>query len=188
MARSCWLEPMKIITLNLNGIRSAARKGFFKWLARTAGRRGVRAGAEGAGRRPRRAEMRAPGGFRGYFHHAEKKGYSGVGLYCRREPDRVVEGIGNREVDAEGRYLRADFGPLSVISVYLPSGSAGAHRQAGQVPVHGPFLPASEEARGGGPRNPAVRRLEHRAQGDRSQELARQPEELGLPAGGARSG
>ena len=119
---------MRIITLNLNGIRSAARKDFFRWMARQ--RADVLCVQElKAQAADLSEEMRAPGGFRGYFHHAGKKGYSGVGLYCRRAPDRVVEGIGRRDIDAEGRYLRADFGALSVISVYLPSGSAGAHRQ-----------------------------------------------------------
>jgi exodeoxyribonuclease-3 len=85
--------------------------------------------------------MRGPGSFKGYFHHAEKKGYSGVGLYCRREPDRVIEGVGIRDVDSEGRYLRADFGPLSVISVYLPSGSAGARRQQAKFRFMDHFFP-----------------------------------------------
>ncbi len=119
---------MRIITLNLNGIRSAGRKDFFKWMTRQ--RADVVCVQElKAQAADLSAGMRGPGSFKGYFHHAEKKGYSGVGLYCRREPDRVVEGIGRRDIDAEGRYLRADFGPLSVISVYLPSGSAGEHRQ-----------------------------------------------------------
>jgi exodeoxyribonuclease-3 len=86
-------------------------------------------------------EMREPGSFNGYFHPAEKKGYSGVGLYCRREPDRVIEGVGRRDIDAEGRYLRADFGPLSVISVYLPSGSAGEHRQQAKFRFMDHFFP-----------------------------------------------
>ena len=120
---------MKIITLNLNGIRSAARKGFFKWVTRQRADlvcvQELKAQAADLS-----GEIRAPGSFRGYFHHAEKKGYSGVGLYCRREPDRVIEGVGIRDVDREGRCLRADFGRLSVISVYLPSGSSGPHRQA----------------------------------------------------------
>jgi exodeoxyribonuclease-3 len=120
---------VKIITLNLNGIRSAARKGFFKWLPRQ--RADVvcvqELKAQSGDLAP---EMRDPKGYQGFFHFAEKKGYSGVGLYCRREPDRIEEGLGNRDIDHEGRYLRADFGPLSVISVYLPSGSAGPHRQA----------------------------------------------------------
>jgi exodeoxyribonuclease-3 len=114
--------------LNLNGIRSAERKDFFKWMTRQ--RADVVCVQElKAQATDLSAATRGPGRFKGYFHHAEKKGYSGVGLYCRREPDRVVEGIGRRDIDAEGRYLRTDFGPLSVISVYLPSGSAGAHRQ-----------------------------------------------------------
>ena len=162
---------MRIITLNLNGIRSAARKDFLPWLTRTRADvvcvQELKAQAGDLDDR-----MRAPGGFRGYFHHAEKKGYSGVGLYCRREPDRVVEGLGNREADAEGRYLRADFGPLSVISVYLPSGSSRRASPAGKVPFHGPFLPSSEESRGRRPRDSSVRRLEHRAPGNRPQELA----------------
>jgi len=131
---------MKIITLNLNGIRSAARKGFLPWLARSRADvvcvQELKAQADDLDER-----MRAPGGFRGYFHHAEKKGYSGVGLYARREPDRVVEGLGNREADSEGRYLRADFGKLSVISVYLPSGSSGPHRQASKFRFMKAFFP-----------------------------------------------
>ena len=140
---------MKIITLNLNGIRSAARKGFFEWMTRT--RADVvcvqELKAQAADLAP---EMRSPGSFRGYFHHAEKKGYSGVGLYCRREPDRVVEGVGNREADAEGRYLRADFGSLSVVSVYLPSGSAGAHRQASKFRFMDHFFPHLKRLASGG--------------------------------------
>jgi exodeoxyribonuclease III len=131
---------LRIITLNLNGIRSAARKDFFKWMARQ--RAGVVCVQElKAQAADLSEEMRAPAGFRGYFHHAGKKGYSGVGLYCRRAPDRVVEGIGRRDIDAEGRYLRADFGALSVISVYLPSGSAGEHRQRIKFRFMDHFLP-----------------------------------------------
>ena len=74
--------------------------------------------------------MRNPGRLKGYFHFAEKKGYSGVGLYCRREPDRLIEGFGIPDIDAEGRYLEASFGPLSVVSFYLPSGSTSEERLA----------------------------------------------------------
>jgi exodeoxyribonuclease-3 len=131
---------MKIITLNLNGIRAAARKGVFQWMTRT--RADVVCVQELKAKDGDLDDvMRAPGGFRGFFHCAEKKGYSGVGLYCRREPDRVVEGVGNREADSEGRYVRADFGKLSVISVYLPSGSSGAHRQASKFRFMDHFFP-----------------------------------------------
>jgi exodeoxyribonuclease-3 len=131
---------VRIITLNLNGIRSAARKQVFQWMARTRADvvcvQELKAQADDLD-----DDMRAPGSYRGYFHHAEKKGYSGVGLYCRREPDRVVEGVGDRETDSEGRYLRADFGPLSVISVYLPSGSSGPHRQEAKFRFMDHFFP-----------------------------------------------
>jgi len=119
---------LRVITLNLNGIRSAARKGVFRWLARQ--KADIFCAQElKAQAKDMTAELLAPAGLHGYFHYAEKKGYSGVGLYCRREPERVIEGFGIREFDAEGRYLRADFGKLSVISAYLPSGSSGEHRQ-----------------------------------------------------------
>jgi exodeoxyribonuclease-3 len=131
---------LRIITLNLNGIRSAARKGWFKWLAR---RRAdivcvqeLRAEAADMTQ-----ETLAPAGFRGYFHHAEKKGYSGVGIYTRHAPAKVTEGIGIADIDSEGRYLRVDFGRLSVISVYLPSGSAGPHRQKAKFRFMDHFLP-----------------------------------------------
>jgi exodeoxyribonuclease-3 len=119
---------LRVITLNLNGIRSATSKGLFRWLARQKADvvcvQELKAQAADM-----TASMLAPAGFRGYFHHAEKKGYSGVGLYSKARPDRIEEGLGVPEFDAEGRYLRADFGGLSVISVYLPSGSSGEIRQ-----------------------------------------------------------
>jgi exodeoxyribonuclease-3 len=75
------------------------------------------------------AEMRQPDGMQAFYHCAEKRGYSGVGIWSRRVPDRVVEGFDGGEFDAEGRYIRADFGNLSVISLYLPSGSSSPERQ-----------------------------------------------------------
>lgn len=119
---------MRIITLNLNGLRSAASKGFFEWLSRQH--------ADIVCMQELKAqlgdlteEMRAPDSYCGYFHCADKKGYSGVGIYSRREPDNLVEGIGIPAIDLEGRFLRADFANLTVISLYLPSGSSGEHRQ-----------------------------------------------------------
>lgn len=131
---------LRVITLNLNGIRSAAGKDVFRWLARQKAdifcTQELKARAEDMN-----AEMLAPASFCGYFHYAEKKGYSGVGIYARREPERVIEGLGIREFDAEGRYLRADFGKLSVISVYLPSGSSGEHRQQSKFRFMEQFYP-----------------------------------------------
>jgi len=119
---------LRVITANLNGIRSAQRKGFFDWLpAQEADFVCLQElKAQAADMTP---EMLRPAGYHGYFHYAEKKGYSGVGIYARREPDRVVEGLGIPDIDAEGRYLELVYGTLSVVSVYVPSGSSGDVRQ-----------------------------------------------------------
>jgi exodeoxyribonuclease-3 len=131
---------LRIITLNLNGVRSAAGKGCFEWLASE--RPDVVCVQELKAQEGDLTErMRAPDGCRGWFHFAEKKGYSGVGIYARKEPDRVTVGIGIEEFDAEGRYLRADWRHLSVISVYLPSGSSSPERQQAKFRFMDEFLP-----------------------------------------------
>ncbi|HRC59587.1 MAG: exodeoxyribonuclease III [Propionivibrio sp.] len=131
---------LRIINLNLNGIRSAWRKGVLPWLSAQ--------NADVVCLQELKAqfadlsdEMKAPAGLHAYYHCAEKKGYSGVGLWCRRKPDAVTEGFGHAEFDAEGRYLRADFGPLSVISLYLPSGSSSPERQAAKFSFMDVFHP-----------------------------------------------
>ncbi|SMC21200.1 exodeoxyribonuclease-3 [Andreprevotia lacus DSM 23236] len=131
---------MRIVSANLNGIRSAANKGFLEWLAQS--------GADVVALQELKAQdadltdaMRAPDGYTGYFHCAEKKGYSGVGLYCKRQPDNVIVGLGIAEFDAEGRYIEAQWGNLSVISLYLPSGSSGEERQAVKFAFMDAFWP-----------------------------------------------
>jgi len=120
---------MRIITANLNGIRSAARKGFYEWLAEQDA--DIVCLQELKAQEPDMTEqMLSPPGYFGYFHYAEKKGYSGVGLYCREQPQNVVVGLSIEEFDREGRYLRVDFAEFSVVSLYLPSGSSGEERQA----------------------------------------------------------
>ena len=131
---------LRVITINLNGIRSAERKGFFAWMAKQ--NADIVCLQELKAQRPDLTdEMLAPPGYHGFFHCAEKKGYSGVGIYSRRAPDRVVEGLGNAEFDAEGRYIQADFGTLSVVSLYLPSGSSSEERQAAKYRFMDIFLP-----------------------------------------------
>lgn len=119
---------MRIVTLNVNGIRSAARKGLFDWLSRQRADvvclQEVRAQADDI-----RAPLFHPHQFHCFYESAERKGYSGVALYARQEPDAVVRGIGSQEFDGEGRYIEARFGSLSVASVYLPSGSSSEERQ-----------------------------------------------------------
>lgn len=140
---------MRIITLNVNGIRSATRRGLLPWLGRQ--RADVVCVQElKAQPADMDADMRGPAKLTGFFHCAEKKGYSGVGLYCRRQPDRVTEGIGVPDIDREGRYVQADFGPLSVISIYLPSGSSGPHRQAIKFRFMEEFLPHLKKLLRGG--------------------------------------
>ena len=120
---------MRIISLNANGIRSAARKGFFEWLS---GQR-----ADVVCLQETRAhehqipdDIFRPAGYHCYYLSAEKKGYSGVALYSRRAPERIVRGFGSAEFDPEGRYIEAVFPGLSVASLYMPSGSSGDLRQA----------------------------------------------------------
>jgi exodeoxyribonuclease-3 len=119
---------MKIISANLNGIRSANKKGFFDWFEKEAPDYVCvqELKAQEADMAP---ELLRPHGYHGHFHFAEKKGYSGVGVYSIKEPDAVFVGFGDQEFDAEGRYLRCDFGNLSVISLYCPSGSSSPERQ-----------------------------------------------------------
>ncbi len=137
---------MRIITLNLNGIRSAAGKGFFPWmLSQQADLFCVQELKAQAA--DMTAEMLAPCGYHGYFHYAEKKGYSGVAIYTRRKPDAVIEGLGIAEFDREGRYLETQFGKLSIMSVYLPSGSSGEERQAVKFRFMSAFMPHLLELR-----------------------------------------
>ena len=123
----------RLVTLNLNGIRSAANKGFIEWAqgvgADCMGVQEVRAQAEHM-----TGKLDAVGKLAGHFHLAEKKGYAGVGLYTQKEPSDVSAGFGSKEFDAEGRYLEARYDTpkrrFSVISCYFPSGSSGEDRQA----------------------------------------------------------
>jgi len=131
---------MRIITLNVNGIRSAAKKGLFRWLA--AQRADVVCLQEMKAQESDLDDgLHVPKGYMPFYALAEKKGYSGVALYSRRAPDEVIKGFGTHEFDSEGRYLEARFGTLSVVSLYLPSGSSGPHRQASKFRFLDAFMP-----------------------------------------------
>jgi exodeoxyribonuclease III len=119
---------LRIVTLNLNGIRSACSKGFVEWAA--AQRADVVCVQEVKAHDVDLDDtMRMLGGARGHFHFALKKGYSGVGLFSRHVPHSVRTGFGCDEFDGEGRYVEADFGRFTVVSVYVPSGSSSPERQ-----------------------------------------------------------
>jgi exodeoxyribonuclease III len=134
-------KSLRLVTLNVNGIRSAAAKGFFVWLPKQKADL-VCVQELKAQRADLAPELLKPKGYLGgAFHHAIKKGYSGVGIYYKVAPDKVSEGLGIADIDAEGRYLRVDYGRVSVISAYLPSGSAGPERQAVKFKFLEQFLP-----------------------------------------------
>ena len=119
---------MRIITANVNGIRAAGRKGFFDWLAKV--QADVVCIQETKAQVDQLSdELYHPQGYHCFYHDAQKKGYSGVALYCRQQPDEVIIGMGDEEFDSEGRYIEAKFGNLSIISLYMPSGSAKEERQ-----------------------------------------------------------
>ena len=119
----------RIISLNANGIRSAARKGFFEWVTAQ--------NADFICLQETKADMDEfkeerfyhIEGYECHFHNALKKGYSGVGIYFRKKADKITTGLGWTHADQEGRYIQADFGNLSVASLYMPSGSSSAERQ-----------------------------------------------------------
>jgi exodeoxyribonuclease-3 len=123
---------VRIISANLNGIRSAATKGFFDWLplqdADVLGVQEVKAQHEHVDQ-----IFCSPGALKGHFHYAQKKGYSGVGLYSRETPSDIIKGFGLPEFDDEGRWIEMRFDKpgrkLSIISCYFPSGSSGPERQ-----------------------------------------------------------
>jgi exodeoxyribonuclease-3 len=122
----------RLVSLNLNGIRSAADKGFLAWAEQAGadciGVQEVKAQAEDVAGR-----FDSVAGMPGHYHFAQKKGYSGVGLFSRKAPSEVIAGFGSREFDAEGRWVETRYDTarrkFSVISCYFPSGSSGPERQ-----------------------------------------------------------
>lgn len=131
---------LRIITANLNGIRSAAKKGFFEWVNTQSPDilciqelKAQEADLDSA--------LMNPNGYHGFFQYALKKGYSGVGLYSKKAPDSVKIGFDDGEFDAEGRYVEARFGNLIVISAYFPSGSSAPERQEAKFRFLDLFMP-----------------------------------------------
>ncbi|MGH1539997.1 MAG: exodeoxyribonuclease III [Arenicella sp.] len=141
---------MKIISINVNGIRAAARKGMYEWLAKVdpdvVCLQELKAQEDQIAGEPFHPE-----GYYSYFHPAEKKGYSGVGIYCKQKPDQVHIGLGAidqadwKDIDYEGRYIQADFGDLSVASLYMPSGSSKEERQLIKYDMMAQFEPVLQE-------------------------------------------
>ncbi len=137
---------MKIITLNVNGMRAAHRKGLFPWLKEqnpdVVCLQEIRAQTS---QLPE--EVVRPPGLLSYFHDAEKKGYGGVAIYTRTEPASVKMGLGWDDFDREGRFIQVDYDAFSVISLYLPSGSSSEARQAAKFDFMERFLPVLKRLR-----------------------------------------
>ena len=137
---------MKVMTLNVNGIRAGHRKGFFHWM--------LEENVDVVCLQETRAkvhqlteEILSPNGYSGFFNDAKKKGYSGVAIYTRQQPDKIKTALGWHHADSEGRYIQADFGLLSIISLYLPSGSSSEERQTIKYDFMDRFMPILEKYR-----------------------------------------
>jgi len=137
---------MRIYSYNLNGIRSACNKGLLDWIQEE--QPDVLCVQE-LKAQPDQIDVLAfqELGYESYLHAAEKKGYSGVGIFCKRHPDLIKVGMQNATYDSEGRVLRADFGDLTVVCVYIPSGTTGDVRQDFKMQFLGDFLPWLNELR-----------------------------------------
>lgn len=118
----------KVITINLNGIRSAYRKGFFDWVRKQ--HADVICVQEIKAQAPDLLPAFHLEDYHAHFHFALKKGYSGVGIFSRHKPCHIVTGLGFETADQEGRYVAFDLGGLWVASLYMPSGTSGPERQA----------------------------------------------------------
>lgn len=139
----------RIMTFNANGIRSAARKGFFDWFG------GMNVDVLCVQELKAQEKDLGPDllelpGYVSFVHTAQKRGYSGVGLWSRRKPNAVRIGFGVPEFDAEGRYVEVDFGALSVISAYFHSGSSSEERQLAKFRFLEVFLPHLNTLRSSG--------------------------------------
>ncbi|MBD5633844.1 MAG: exodeoxyribonuclease III [Candidatus Eremiobacteraeota bacterium] len=120
---------MRVTSFNANGIRAAARKGFFNWLRLTSPDVLCMQETKAQEHQVPPEALDIDDYRRVVFFDAQKRGYSGVAIYSKREPDNVAGGLGMADIDAEGRYLRYDWGDLSIASLYVPSGTSGEARQ-----------------------------------------------------------
>lgn len=131
---------MRIISLNLNGVRAAERKGFFLWLAEQ--------DADVVCLQETKAQEHQldgavfyPAGYHCYYYDAERKGYSGTAIYSRQKPNKVTRGLGWEPCDSQARYIQADFDGFSVASMYVPSGSSNEEALARKLSFHEQIFP-----------------------------------------------
>ena len=136
---------MRVISVNVNGLRSATSKGFFEWLAQS--------GADVVCLQEIRIQPHQlsfdhqPDGWHSTFFPAEKAGYAGTAIYSKQKPDAIEQGLGFELCDSEGRWLAARFGELTVASLYLPSGSSSEAAQAKKDDFLRQFTPLLQQWR-----------------------------------------
>lgn len=131
---------MRIITVNVNGIRAAARKGFFDWLQKQKADLVCIQETKAQIHQLEENPIFFPKGYHCYYVDAVKKGYSGVAIYSKKKPNKVVRDYGDEEFDNEGRYLELQFDKLAVVSLYAPSGSSSDERQQAKFRFMETFL------------------------------------------------
>ena len=137
---------MRIISINVNGIRAAQRKGFFEWLAQQDA--DVVCLQEIEAQEEQLVDpVFYPEGYHCYYYDAVKKGYSGTALYCKQKPNKVTKGLGWEPCDSQARYIQADFDGISVVSMYVPSGSSNEEALARKLSFHDQIMPHFESLR-----------------------------------------
>lgn len=138
---------MKIISYNVNGIRAAVNKGLLQWLEKESP--DILCLQEIKAMEDQIDVLTIQSlGYNYYFHPAQKKGYSGVGILTKQKPDRVVIGMDNHKYDSEGRVIRADYGDMTIVCVYIPSGTMGDIRQDFKMEFLADFSLFIEKLRG----------------------------------------
>jgi exodeoxyribonuclease-3 len=139
---------LKLISLNVNGLRAASRKGLSEWLC--AEDPDILCVQELKAQEKDLVPFQRIGRLEGFFHPAKKPGYSGVAVYSKHEPLRVIKGFGIEEFDDEGRYIQLDFPSCSIVSLYLPSGSSSDERQRVKFAFLKAFFPHLEKLKSSG--------------------------------------
>ena len=119
---------MRVISYNVNGIRAAIKKGFVEWLSENPADIICLQETKASKEDVDTTEIEKLG-YACYWYSAQKKGYSGVAIFTKIKPDNVVYGTGIEQSDFEGRVIQADFGPVSIVNAYFPSGTSGDERQ-----------------------------------------------------------
>ncbi|MCH2516708.1 MAG: exodeoxyribonuclease III, partial [Dehalococcoidia bacterium] len=142
-------ETIRAMSWNVNGIRAAHKKGFVEWLGQT--NPDIMCLQETKAHLDQLpAALKEIEGYHSFFSTPEKKGYSGVGLYTKTEPEQVSFGLGVEEFDKEGRVLVADYGRFVLINIYFPNGQSSSERLQYKMEFYDHFLEFVEKIKASG--------------------------------------